>query len=145
MRLSLIYPICQHAKQGEQCRFFANHPFHRLFEDIAMKTNPQKGAQLYPVIGFMKRYWLTKTKLYMRQPAKKNFRRKYPKNQVIKKTELSKYLVSFMGRPDKGAGADLHSIIHQLSLVIVQSSMRKKALWGRFLKLRQNNYISFAR
>ena len=30
MRLSLIYPICQHAKQGCNADFFTNHPFHRL-------------------------------------------------------------------------------------------------------------------
>ena len=45
--------------------------------------------------------------LYATEGQRKQFSEKYPKDQVIKKTELAKYLVSFLGRPDRvSAGAD---------------------------------------
>lgn len=90
--------------------FFANHPFHRQFEKYCLEEAPprKEGA-------INTRYWFyeratgaykNKT-LYATDGQRKKFSEKYPKEQLIKKTELAKYLVSFLGRPDKvSAGAD---------------------------------------
>lgn len=90
--------------------FFANHPFHRLFERHCNENSaPRKEGSTVSRYWFYERAtgaYKNKT-LYATASQRKTFEEKYPKNQVIKKTELSKYLVSFMGRPDKvSAGAD---------------------------------------
>ena len=113
--------------------FFANHPFHRLFERHCNENSaPRKEGSTVSRYWFYERAtgaYKNKT-LYTTAGQRKTFEEKYPKNQVIKKTELAKYLVSFMGRPTKLVLERMQdSIIHQLSLVIVQSSMRKR-LWS---------------
>jgi len=90
--------------------FFANHPFHRLFEKHCdEQSSPRREGSTVSRYWFYERAtgaYKNKT-LYATPSQRKTFEEKYPKNQVIKKTELAKYLVSFMGRPDKvSAGAD---------------------------------------
>ena len=90
--------------------FFANHPFHRQFERYCLEeTPPRKEGAINA------RYWYYERAtgsyknqtLYATEGQRKQFSEKYPKDQVIKKTELAKYLVSFLGRPDRvSAGAD---------------------------------------
>lgn len=90
--------------------FFANHPFHRLFEKHCNEqATPRKEGSTISRYWFYERAtgaYKNKT-LYATAAQRKAFEEKYPKYQVIKKTELAKYLVSFLGRPDRvSAGGD---------------------------------------
>lgn len=89
--------------------FFASHPFHRQIEQISKITYAPAvhGAQ-YETVWYYERargqYLQEQLRL---TPAKKNaFLLKYPKDQVIKKTDLAKVQNSWLGHPDivsKGA------------------------------------------
>lgn len=90
--------------------FFANHPFHRQFEKLCFEqATPRKEGSTVSKYWFYERatgVYKNKT-LYASASTRKAFEEKYPKEQLIKKTELAKYIVSFMGRPDRvSAGAD---------------------------------------
>jgi len=104
----MIQNIAKYANSQNKIKdsdFFSNHPFHRQMELLSkqLPANPKKGE-------FHGSYWFYERSrgAYEQQQykiktiAEKNdFLRKFPKNQVIKKEELAKYMMAgFYLRPD---------------------------------------------
>ena len=91
--------------------FFANHPFHTNIENLAETAQyPVKENSLVAEKWFYERArgaYKNKT-AYSKDSERKAFEKKYPKNQVILKTDLAKYIMSFNCAPhvvSKGAQA----------------------------------------
>lgn len=84
---------------------FSNHPFHRMFEELSKKIQaPAKAESVNNTFWYYERsrgkYEQEQFKL-LKNSEKENFKRKYPKNQVIKKEDLAKYYTSVeLERPD---------------------------------------------
>lgn len=86
--------------------FFSNHPFHRTMASLSVHTPaPAKDGSLHGTYWYYERsrgkYEQEQFKLYKKSDIE-NFRKKYPKNQVVKKEELAKYYTAAeLLRPDK--------------------------------------------
>ena len=126
MKLSVVEPelleaivpkIAQYANTHNKVNaadFFANHPFHREFETLSKTTATPKQENAISNYGT---YWYYErargaynNETYRLQTAlsKREFLNKFPKSQLIIKTDLAKYLMSFDRHPDivsKGAQA----------------------------------------
>ena len=82
--------------------FFANHPFHINFDQLCKKNPaPKKEEALIATYWFYERArGAYSDKTTNKTPSeKKRFLEKYPKDQVIKKTDLSKILMTFNSLP----------------------------------------------
>lgn len=82
---------------------FSNHRFHVIFENLSERIfAPATNNFVHPTIWFYERsrgkYEQKQFKLTTKS-EKDKFKRKYPKNQVIKKEELAKYYNSINGKP----------------------------------------------
>ncbi len=106
---TMIQNISKYANSQNKIKdsdLFSNHPFHRAFEALAKKNQaPAKEDSINNTLWFYERsrgqYGQEQFKL-LKKSEKDNFAKKYPKNQVIKKEELSKYFVSAeLLRPDQ--------------------------------------------
>lgn len=83
---------------------FSNHPFHISFEQLSKKIYaPAKGANVYQTMWYYERsrgkYEQEQFKLKIGSKEKEDFKRKYPKSQVIKKEELAKYMTTLDCKP----------------------------------------------
>lgn len=94
--------------------FFANHPFHRQFESLSRQFATPRQANTLSNAGthwFYERArgaYNNETYKLKTKREKDTFLSRYPKHQLILKTDLAKYLMSFEGHPDivsKGAQA----------------------------------------
>lgn len=89
--------------------FFSNHPYHIKIEELSKKIlAPAVDGNQYQTTWFYERargqYTVAQMKLTKSQS--KSFQRKNPKNQVLKKTDIAKYLMTYEGLPyevSKGA------------------------------------------
>lgn len=85
--------------------FFSNHPFHIRIEDYSrrMLVNPTNGNQ-FPTFWFYERvrgqYEQGRFRLKRGSKIYKDYERKFPKKQVIKKTDLAKYINLYNEKPD---------------------------------------------
>jgi hypothetical protein len=78
--------------------FFSNHPFHRQMELLSKQNhaNPKTG-QFYSSYWFYERSRGSYEQLQFKlknQSEKNDFLKKYPKDQVLKKEELAKYMMA---------------------------------------------------
>lgn len=86
--------------------FFSNHPFHRTLAMLSTHTPaPAKDGSLHGTYWYYERsrgkYEQEQFKLYKKSDIE-NFKKKYPKNQVVKKEELAKYYTAAeLLRPDR--------------------------------------------
>lgn len=86
--------------------FFSNHPFHRTLAALSTHTPaPAKDGSLHGTYWYYERsrgkYEQEQFKLYKKSDIE-NFKKKYPKNQVVKKEELAKYYTAAeLLRPDR--------------------------------------------
>ena len=105
---SMIQSIAKYANSQNKVTdadLFSNHPFHRIFEDLSKKYQaPVKEGELYGTYWFYERsrgkYEQEQIK-FTKKSEKDDFKKRNPKNQVIKKEELAKYFVAAdMMRPD---------------------------------------------
>lgn len=95
----------------DESDFFSNHPYHVKIEDLSKKNlAPASDGNQYQTVWFYERargqYTVEQMKLTRAQI--KSWQLKHPKNQVIKKTDLAKYMLSYAGYPhdvSKGAQA----------------------------------------
>ena len=84
---------------------FSNHPFHRKFEELSKNViAPAKAGEFNDTLWYYERsrgkYEQEQFK-FTKKSEKQDFLKKYPKSQVIKKEELSKYYVAAkLLRPD---------------------------------------------
>ena len=82
--------------------FFASHPFHREMEKISRRlTAPPKDGALHGTRWFYERArgQYKDEQAYMREGERKRFQLQYPKDQVVLKTDVSKYELTFERRP----------------------------------------------
>ncbi len=84
---------------------FSNHPFHRQIEKLSLKHSaPPKASETHNTFWYYERsrgkYQNEMFKLFKKSEIDK-FKKKYPKNQVIVKEDLAKYIMAgqFL-RPD---------------------------------------------
>lgn len=84
---------------------FSNHPFHRRFEELSKKViAPARAGEINDTLWYYERSrgkYEQEQFRFTKKSEKDEFERKYPKAQVIKKEELSKYFVAaYSLRPD---------------------------------------------
>lgn len=97
----------------DESDFFSNHPYHIRVEEYSRKTfAPPVSGNPYETIWFYERAKGQYNQEQMKLTAgeKKKFQAKNPKNQVLKKVDVAKYLNTFDCRPDivsKGAQASM--------------------------------------
>jgi hypothetical protein len=97
----LVQKIAQYANSQNKIKdsdFFSNHPYHRELEKLSKKiiVSPKAG-QFHNTFYFYERSRGSYEQLQFRfttQAQKDGFQKKFPKNQVIKKEELAKYLMA---------------------------------------------------
>lgn len=97
----------------DEADFFANHPYHIRIEEFSRKIYaPATNGNQVQTIWFYERARGQHTQAQMKLTKKqcKNFLERNPKNQVIKKVELAKYLNTYNCLPhivSKGAQANM--------------------------------------
>lgn len=105
---SMIQNISKYANSQNKVKdsdLFSNHPFHRTFEALSKKVQaPASGDNVNNTFWYYERsrgkYEQEQFK-FKTKSEKNAFTKKYPKNQVIKKEELSKYITcAKLLRPD---------------------------------------------
>lgn len=105
---TMIQNISKYANSQNKVKdsdLFSNHPFHRTFEILSKKVQaPIFGDNVNNTFWYFERsrgkYEQEQFK-FVRKSEKNAFLKKYPKSQVIKKEELSKYFTcSELQRPD---------------------------------------------
>ena len=87
----------------DESDFFSNHPYHVRFEELSRKNYapPVDGSPISTVWFYERakgQYVQEQMKLTPAQ--RKNFAKKYPKNQMIKKIDLAKFLMTYYQHPD---------------------------------------------
>ena len=106
---TMIQNISKYANSQNKVKdsdLFSNHPFHRTFEALAKRIQaPAHGDSVNNTLWYYERsrgkYEQEQFK-FTKQSERENFAKKYPKNQVIKKEELSKYFTcAELLRPDQ--------------------------------------------
>lgn len=106
---SMIQNISRYANSQNKVKdsdLFSNHPFHRTFEALAKRIQaPAQGDAVHNTMWYYERsrgkYEQEQFK-FTKKSERENFVKKYPKNQVIKKEELSKYYTcAELLRPDQ--------------------------------------------
>lgn len=93
----------------DEADFFSNHPYHVKLEELSKKTlAPAVDGNQFETIWFYERargqYTVDQLKLTSAQS--KAWQAKHPKKQVLRKTDIAKYVLSFEGYPQhvsKGA------------------------------------------
>lgn len=97
----------------DESDFFSNHPYHIRIEEYSRKTfAPPVNGNAYETIWFYERAkgQYTQEQMKLTKSEKAKFQAKNPKNQVLKKVDVAKYLNTFDCRPDivsKGAQASM--------------------------------------
>lgn len=106
---TMIQNISKYANSQNKAKdsdLFSNHPFHRTFEALAKRIQaPAHGEAVNNTMWYYERsrgkYEQEQFK-FTKKSERENFVKKYPKNQVIKKEELSKYFTcAELLRPDQ--------------------------------------------
>ena len=97
----------------DESDFFSNHPYHIRIEEYSRKTfAPPVNGNPYETIWFYERAkgQYTQEQMKLTASEKKKYQAKNPKNQVLKKVDVAKYINTFECRPDivsKGAQASM--------------------------------------
>ena len=97
----------------DESDFFSNHPYHIRIEEYSRKTfAPPTNGKPYETIWFYERAkgQYTQEQMKLTKTEKNKFQAKNPKNQVLKKVDVAKYINTFSCRPDivsKGAQASM--------------------------------------
>ena len=144
MKLSIIEPekldevvpkIAEYANSQNKVNaadFFANHPFHRRFEELAKRF---KTPKMENTISNSGTFWfyerarggytneLTKLKL---KSQKDTFTASYPKHQLVKKEDLAKALMSFLGYPDVVSKGGQAAFLKHADIVGMPDDFKKK-------------------
>lgn len=114
----------------DEADFFSNHPFHVKIEELSNRVlAPAIDGKQYQSAWFYERargqYTVAQMKLTASQS--KAFQEKSPKNQVIKKTELAMFIMTYEGYPhDASKGAQ--AVMKKFSS-IVQGADGESGFW----------------
>lgn len=138
---AIVPKIAQYANTQNKINaadFFANHPFHRQFENLS-KTNPTPRQD--NTVSNHGTYWFYErargaynNEIYKLKTAaeKRAFSNKFPKKQLILKTDLAKYLMSFDRRPDiVSKGAQAAFVEHANTIGLPEAFEKKKASFNK--------------
>lgn len=90
----------------DESDFFSNHPFHVKIEDLSKRIlSPAVDGKQYQTGWFYERArgQYTVAQMKMTPGQVKAFLLKNPKNQVIKKTDLAKYIMVYDGYPSEAS------------------------------------------
>lgn len=99
--------------------FFSNHPFHIVMQNLSAKlaAPAAQGSQILTHWFYERaKGQYANAMAYLTQAKKKEFQLKYPRSQVISKTDLAKYVQTFRELP------------HEVSLG-AQKNFAKFAVW----------------
>lgn len=102
-----IVPIISRAANTQNtvsnADFFSNHPFHKKMHQISVKTR----APIAPGMPFASKWYYESARgqyaqqqLALSKLELDKFKMEYPKTQLITKTDLAKYRVSYEGLPN---------------------------------------------
>jgi hypothetical protein len=119
--------------------FFANHPFHLNVEDLSHRiAAPKKEEAITPTRWFYERARgaYKNATAYKSDRQKKEFEGRYPKNQLIQKTDLAKYMMCFEGQPNVVSSGAQASFLKYAALIGPPEEYEKKKssfneLWYR--------------
>ena len=93
--------------------FFSNHPYHVRIEEYSRKIYaPATNGNQYETIWFYERArgQYVQEQMKMTKAQRTKFKLKYPKQQLLKKVDISKYINTYDGHPhivSKGAQASM--------------------------------------
>lgn len=116
----------------DEADFFSNHPYHVKLEELSKRNlAPAVNGNQYQTEWFYERargqYTVEQMKLSSTQI--KAWQLKHPKSQVIKKTDLAKYMLSYSGYPQdvsKGAQAAMKKFSN-----LIQGANGEDGIWGK--------------
>lgn len=126
----------------DEADFFSNHPFHIKIEELSKKIlAPATDGNQHQTTWFYERTrgQYTVAQMKLTPSHAKKFQMKNPKSQVIKKTDLSKYLMTYEGLPhetSKGAQA----VMRKFSLK-VQGNDSEEGFWEKNSSLVNESYF----
>lgn len=86
----------------EESDFFSNSPFHRRIEELSRRIMaPAKQNEMFETVWYYERAkgQYTQEQMKLSTAQTKQFKKKFPKNQVIKKVQLAKYLMTYERKP----------------------------------------------
>lgn len=114
----------------DEADFFSNHPYHIRIEELSNKTlAPAIDGNQYETIWFYERVRgkYEVEQMHMTTTESKKWKKKFPKNQKITKTDLAKYIMTYEGYPDvvsKGAQYAMKQFAK-----IIQGTDGKEGFW----------------
>ena len=119
--------------------FFANHPFHLNVEDLSKRiAAPKKEEAINPTRWFYERARgaYKNATAYKTDRQKKEFEGRYPKNQLVQKTDLAKYMMCFECQPNVVSSGAQACFLKYASLIGPPEEYEKKKnsfndLWYR--------------
>lgn len=115
----------------DEADFFSNHPYHIKFEELSKRNlAPAVEGNQYQTEWFYERargqYTVAQMKLTKSQI--KSWQLKHPKSQVIRKTDLAKFLMTYEGYPqDASKGAQ--AVMKKFS-TIIQGKNGDDGIWA---------------
>lgn len=98
----------------DEADFFSNHPYHICMENLSRKTfAPAVNGNQYQTIWFYERArgQHTQEQMKLSKAQREKYLLKNPKNQIIKKVDLAKYMVTYWRKPhevSRGAQKNMH-------------------------------------
>jgi len=116
----------------DEADFFSNHPFHIKIEELSKKVlAPSVDGNQYHTTWFYERargqYDVALMQLTSGQ--EKSFKAKNPKKQVMKKTDLAKYFMTYEGYPhetSKGAQKAMREFSN-----LIQGNNEEEGIWAK--------------
>lgn len=116
----------------DEADFFSNHPYHVKIQELSQRNlAPAVDGNLYQTEWFYERargqYTVAQMKLTKSQA--KSWQLKHPKNQVIRKTDLAKFIMTYDGYPqDTSKGAQ--AVMKKFS-GLIQGKNGDDGLWSK--------------
>lgn len=126
----------------DEADFFSNHPFHVKIEELSKKIlAPAVDGNQYQTVWFYERArgQYTVAQMKLTQSQAKAFKLKNPTSQVIKKTDLAKYIMTYAGHPhDTSKGAQ--AVMKKFS-TLVQGNDGEGGFWAENSSTVNENYF----
>lgn len=126
----------------DEADFFSNHPYHVKIQELSERNlAPAVEGNQYQTVWFYERVrgQYTVEQMKLTAAGAKAWQLKHPKNQVIKKTDLAKYLMTYEGFPHE-ASKGAQAVMKKFSSVI-QGTNGDAGLWEKdFLTINANYF-----
>ena len=116
----------------DEADFFSNHPYHIKFQELSQNNlAPAVDGNQYQTEWFYERArgQYTVEQMKLTQAQTKAWQLKHPKNQVLRKTDLAKYVMTYDGYPQdtsKGAQAVMKKFSN-----IIQGPNGDDGVWAK--------------